>query len=269
MPVVSSLFIYPIKSCRGIAVSTLHFEARGPAFDRRWMLVTPQGDAITQRQNPRLALIETQLSGGLLKVRAPKQQPLSIEPAPLSARRAVRVWSFEGEALDAGTTAAEWFSQAIGEECRLVQFAPDVHRRVSQQFTDLKSELAFADGYPALLTSLESLSELNRRLATPLPMNRFRPNIVVRDCRPFEEDSWQTLEGADLRLSVVKPCDRCKITTIDQAQLKTSKEPLRTLATFRKTPEGVLFGQNCVHHAPGSLRVGEVLRATYRSGAAT
>lgn len=265
MPVVSSLFIYPIKSCRGIAVSTLRFERRGPAFDRRWMLVNAQGDAITQRQNPRLALIETHLSSGLLEVRAPKQQPLSIEPAPETARRPVRVWSFEGEALDTGDRAAAWFSEAIGEACRLVEFAPDVQRRVSQRYTDLKSEIAFADGYPALLISLESLSELNRRLETPVPMNRYRPNIVVRDCRPFEEDTWQTLEGSDLRLEVVKPCDRCKITTIDQSRLKMSKEPLRTLATFRKTPRGVLFGQNCVHHAPGTLNVGESLRATYRS----
>jgi hypothetical protein len=260
MPTVSSLFMYPIKSCRGIAVRELIFDRRGPVFDRRWMVVDEKGRFISQRSHPRLALIQPVLADGQLRVLLDGFDPLTV-PEQAASRREVSVWSFTGHAEDLGDQAAEWFTRVLRARTRLVRFAADLVRPTSQSHTTLESELAFADGYPALLTSVESLGDLNRRLERPVPMNRFRPNIVVRDCQPFEEDTWKHLRGPELDLAVVKPCDRCKITTIDQRTLVTSKEPLRTLSRFRRTEEGVMFGQNCIHLSPGTLRVGDDLRS--------
>jgi hypothetical protein len=171
----------------------------------------------------------------------------------------VRVWDDELQAEDLGDECARWFTTVLDQSCRVVRFCAEVRRHVSRRHTDLRGEVAFADGYPLLVLSLESLSELNRRLKTPLPMLRFRPNVVLRDCQPFQEDEWQTLAAPGLRFDLVKPCVRCKITTLNPDTLEYGKEPLRTLAKFRNGEKGVLFGQNAVHHGPGTLRVGDRL----------
>lgn len=259
MPTISSLFVYPIKSCAGISLDQLQFDRRGPVWDRRYVLVDGNGRFITQRTNSTLARIQPRIGPRGLVVSAPGQRDFQLGK-PTTKRRRVTVWSFEGDALDMGRPAAKWFSEAIEQECRLMAFAPDVKRATSKQHTDTEAEVGFADGYPVLLVSVESLTELNRRLSVALPMNRFRPNIVVRDCSPFEEDSWSRLEHGELALEVVKPCVRCKVTTIDQHTLATGKEPLATLATFRRTDAGVTFGQNCIHWGTGALRVGDEIR---------
>jgi len=141
----------------------------------------------------------------------------------------------------------------------LVALDPEQRRATKRTPLTRESRVAFADGYPVSVVSLESLSELNRRLATPIPLNRFRPNIVVRECHPFAEDGWATLQGNDVKLYFAAPCTRCKITTIDQLSLVQSKEPLATLSTFRHTPDGVTFGQNCVVEGVGSVSVGDTL----------
>lgn len=266
MPIVSSLFIYPVKSCKGISQQVLTFDRRGPVLDRHWMVVDEQGEFLTQRTQPRLASIQPELDGARLRLTAPNFNPFEVPEAAAGTRR-VRVWDFSGEAEDLGDAAADWLARVLREPVRLVRFAPSTHRLVSRDHTSLDAEVAFSDGYPALLLSLESLVELNRRLPTPLPMNRFRPNVVVRDCQPFEEDTWRHLRAPELELSVVKPCERCVITTIDQDALERTKEPLRTLARFRRTEHGVIFGQNCVHHGPGTLRVGDEFEVASRGPA--
>jgi uncharacterized protein YcbX len=283
MPTVSSLFIYPIKACRGISLRQMHFDARGPVGDRRLMLVDEQGVFLSQREQPRLALIETRFDGqGRLVVAAPGAEPFTI-PEAATERRKVRVWSFEAEAIDLGDVSANWFGDVLRTPCRLVRFDDDVHRATSRAHTDLEAEVAFADGYPLLLTSVESLAELNQRLERPIPMNRFRPNVVVRDCQPFEEDTWSELVADTMRLRVVKPCERCAVTTLDQATLHRGSEPLATLARFRRgagfenversnaTERGVTFGQNCLvlpnpgSRVPGTLSVGEALSSSPKS----
>lgn len=261
--VVSSLFVYPIKSCAGLSRRRLVFDERGPLHDRRWMLVDGAGKFLTQRDHPLLSQVYPKLSEDpdgttQLSVTTEGLGPLRIPPEP-AGRRPVEVWGFQCEALDLGAECADWFSTAIGQSCRLVRFADDVRRPTSQRHTSLKSEVAFSDGYPALLLSVESLIELNRRVDVAVPMNRFRPNIVVRDVRPFEEDSWVKVGSNDITLSVVKPCERCKVTTIDQQSGIGGKEPLKTLARFRRLNGRVVFGQNCVHHGPGWLQVGDRL----------
>ncbi len=259
MPVISSLFVYPIKSCRGVSVTEMTFDARGPLHDRRWMLVDSDGNFVTQRSTPQMALIGTRLLPDGVEATLPGATPLRIGVRGVGKRK-VRVWNFEGSADDMGDPVADWFSTAVGRSVRLVYFPNDLERQVSREHTDVSSQVAFADGYPLLLATLESLGELNRQLAQPIPMNRFRPNIVVRNCQPFEEDRWTTVSAPKLTLSIAKPCTRCAITTVNQSTGRRSREPLATLAKFRKTPDGVTFGQNCVPHGSGVLRVGDELQ---------
>lgn len=263
MPSVSSLFVYPVKGCAGTSVLEMSFDARGPVGDRRWMVVDDDGRFLSQREHPRLRTVVPRPSPGGLELTASGMQPLTLES---NERRPVeiRVWDYRGMALDEGPLAAAWFSEVLGTGARLVRFDERTHRPVSREHTDVVAEIAFADAYPVLLISLESLGDLNRRLEQPLPMNRFRPNVVVRDCHPFEEDTWSRIEAPELTLSVVKPCTRCVVTTIDQRTGARGKEPLKTLATFRREASSVIFGQNCVHHGTGTLRVGDALNVRFR-----
>jgi uncharacterized protein len=260
MPIVSSLFVYPIKSCAGISLQTMRFDAWGPEHDRRLMVVDTGGKFLTQRENPLLARIQPWQTEDQLWVRAPDTEDFRIR---LRGKRRVpiSIWNFHSEALDLGDLAAEWFSETLEQSCRLVALAPDHARRKPNAHGNAEVPVAFADQYPVSLVSLESLSELNRRLETPVALNRFRPNVVVRDCHPFAEDRWSSLEGRALTLQPVKACTRCKITTIDQTTLVQSKEPLATLGTFRQGPNGVNFGQLCLHTGTGTLAVGDVLTA--------
>lgn len=257
MPAVSALFIYPIKSCASVSVTELVYTERGVMNDRRFMVVDLDGRAITQRENPRLAHVFPSLTKDGLLVSYEGKAPTTFAVG-CKTRRTVEVWSYQGEALDLGDDAADWFSTFIEQACRLVEFAPDGDRPVSQNHTSLAAQTQFTDGYPLHLTTIESLSELNRRLRTPVPMNRFRPNLVLRDVAPFAEDSWKVLAFPGLRLHVVKPCERCAITTTNQITLERHKEPLRTLASFRSFDGRVCFGQNAVPEAPGVLKLGEI-----------
>jgi uncharacterized protein YcbX len=221
------------------------------------MVVDLQGRAITQRENPRLAHVFPTLTNDGLLVSYEGKAPTTFAVGR-KTRRKVEVWSYQGEALDLGEDTADWFSTFIEQPCRLVEFAPDGHRPVSRSHTSLIAQTQFSDGYPIHLATIESLSELNRRLTTPVPMNRFRPNVVLRDVAPFAEDLWKVLAFPELRLHVVKPCERCVISTTNQITLERHKEPLRTLATFRTFDGRVCFGQNAVPEAPGILRLGDV-----------
>lgn len=258
MPVVSALFIYPIKSCASVSVTELVYTSRGVVDDRRFMIVDEAGQAITQRENPRLAHIFPAITSDGLLVSYEGKAPTTF-PVGGESRRRVKLWRYQGDALDLGDEAADWVSTFIEQPCRLVEFAPDATRPVSKNHSSIDAETQFSDGYPILLTTLESLSELNRRLRTPVPMNRFRPNLVLRDAAPFAEDRWKQLEFPQLRLHVVKPCERCVITTTNQVTLERQKEPLRTLATFRNFDGRICFGQNCVPQAPGSIKLGDVV----------
>lgn len=261
MPVVSSLFIYPIKSCAGIAVSRLDYSARGLHGDRQYMVVNADGAGITQRQLPKLAHIQPALRDEGLTISCKGQPTFELATNEADSNkldtRMVTVWNYRGDALDLGDDAANWFTRTLGTPCRLVCFSPTGDRPVSQKYTALSAQAQFSDGYPVLVTTVESLQDLNRRLITPVPMNRFRPNVVLRDVAPFAEDDWRILTFPHLRLHVVKPCERCAIVTVNQTTLELSKEPLRTLASFRNIDGKVRFGQNAVPEGPGHLSLGD------------
>ena len=254
---VRGLYHYPIKSCRGTPLDVAVVGPRGIAADRQWMVVDPAGQFLTQRELPRLALIEPRLHNGLLEISAPDVAPLTVRVGETGERVDVVVWDYTCVGIDHGPEARAWFSHVLDTPCRLVRIADDEVRRVDREYGGPDDQVGFADGFPFLLTSRASLDELNRRLDVPLPMNRFRPNIVIDAVTPFEEDGWKRIRIDGIAFEVAKPCARCAITTVDQRTAEQSKEPLRTLATFRhRAGRGVMFGQNLIHDRTGVLHVG-------------
>ncbi|MFL5491602.1 MAG: MOSC domain-containing protein, partial [Gemmatimonadales bacterium] len=229
-------------------------------YDRRFMLVDQAGEFMTQRDHPRLALVSPAITGKVLRVTAPGMPPLEL---PLEPRATVvtqvTVWGDLCEATWTGEPAARWFSEFLGIPCSMVHMPAESWRPTNPAYDPSGSRVSFADAYPLLLISEESLADLNGRLAQPLPMNRFRPNLTVSGGGPFAEDRWSRVEIGSVVLNLVKPCDRCVITTTDQTTTERGVEPLRTLATYRKVDGKVYFGQNAVHEAPGRLRVGDAV----------
>jgi uncharacterized protein YcbX len=259
--VVRALFVYPVKSCRGIALDRADVEARGLRYDRRWMIVDGAGTFVTQRTEPRLTGIEVTVEERRerLVLATPGRRALHLPLAPREGESVrVRVWRDEVVALHAGEKAARWVSAFLGAPASIV-FMPDaVERPVRPDFARAGDRVSFADAFPVLMTSTASLEDLNARLERPLPMNRFRPNVVVGGCAPWEEDEWTGARVGPVPLRLPKPCDRCVVTTTDQLTGERGVEPLRTLATFRRWTDGkVYFGVNGVPDAPGTIAVGD------------
>jgi uncharacterized protein YcbX len=258
MPEVSGLIYYPIKACRGVETQVTNLQRMGLERDRRMMVTTSQGHFLTQREHPRLALVSPSISGEKLTLSAPGMDSLTILIEETGPTCLVDIWHSKNvQAVDLGELAAGWFSDWLAADVRLVHFAAGYIRRVNEKYAiNPDDHTAFADGYPILIASEESLADLNARLSSSLPMNRFRPNLVVRDCEPFAEDSWNRICIGAVEMAVVKPCARCVVTTIDKETLEKSKEPLKTLATFRRRDGGVIFGQNVIPLNEGRLELG-------------
>lgn len=271
MPTIRALNIYPVKSCRGIALQSSLITPTGFLFDRHWMIVGDDYRFVTQREEPRLALIETELNAGSLILRAPEMKNALRVPIEADGQRVqATCWRDVCAAIDMGAEAADWLTQYLGKVRRLVRFDP-THKRVSSpEWTgEIESSSQFADAFAWLVVSQSSLDELNSRLTDPLPMNRFRPNIVLDDTEPYGEDRIDELSTATVRWRLVKPCTRCAITTTDQATgERISDEPLRTLKAYRFNRElkGVLFGQNAilVHGDGETVRVGDRLDVRWK-----
>lgn len=258
MPEVASLIYYPIKACRGFEVDETNVERMGLEGDRRMMVTTPDGRFLTQRNYPKLALVTPTVSNKELALYAPGMDIVTVPIQNSGPSRPVDIWRSKGvQAIDQGEIAAEWFSYWLGASARLVHIAEGYIRKLNEKYAvNMDDHTAFADGYPILLASDESLADLNARLETPLPMNRFRPNLVVKGCEPFAEDTWKRIRIGDIEMAVVKPCARCMVTTIDKETLAKSKEPLKTLNTYRRQAGGVMFGQNVIPLYDGRLRTG-------------
>jgi uncharacterized protein YcbX len=258
---LTGINIYPIKSCRGIALPEWETDSFGLRFDRRWMVVDEAGTFITQRTHPRMALITVRVGDDVLQIDAPGMPTLETPLRPSAAVvTQIAVWNFTGPSTWLGEAAALWFTEFLGTACSLVHMGDEVVRQANPLFAPLATRVSFADGYPLLLISEESLADLNGRLSQPLPMNRFRPNLVVAGAKAYEEDAWRRIEIGGMPLQVVKPCFRCAITTTDQVTAERGREPLRTLATYRRRNGEVMFGQNVVHETTGRLRVGDTVR---------
>jgi len=262
VPVVSALYIYPIKSCRGIRVQEWPVVARGFAADRRWMLVDADGKFVTQRELAQLALVDTALEADQLRLTAPGRPelvlPLTFETGE---SREVQVWLDRAVGI-AHELGSAWFSDYLGAPHELV-YMPEHHRRqVNPARANPGDIVSFADGYPFLLISEASLGDLNSRLEVPISMERFRPNIVIGDCEPFAEDGFARVRVGEISFRGPKRCDRCLITNIDLLTGERGNEPLRTLAKYRLEEQKVWFGMNLIHDHAGVLRVGDSVSRT-------
>lgn len=262
MPVLTELNLYPIKSCAGIALREATLTPAGlmseHIYDREWMVVDPQGEFITQRDYPKMALIAPRIKADTLELRAPGMLRLEIPlglPDPDEARTLnVRVWKDMVSAYDCGETTATWFSSFLGTPCRLVRFHAEAKRIANTEWTNcVEAPTLFADGYPMLVISEASLADLNDKLKAQgrdmLPMNRFRPNIVINGVEAFEEDYAESYGIGGAKLKPVKPCPRCPIPSIDQATGEFGPDPLDILQGYRANPKvdgGITFGMNTI-----------------------
>lgn len=261
---LSQIFTYPIKSCGALSHSEIELGARGPLFDRQWMVVDSEGMFITQRELPQLAVIQPSLNDDTLSITAPGMPEIHVllqrEPGEIWR---VEVWRDTCNAWDEGDEVANWLSDYLNVDARLVRMADGYVRQVDTTYAPENTPVGFADAFPLLIVSQASLDELNRHMIArskeAIPMSRFRPNLVVSGADAFAEDSWRTIQIGDITIDVVKPCARCATTTVDQATGKVpdTAEPLATLNTFRKQNGKVMFAQNAIHRAPGVLRVGD------------
>ncbi len=263
---IASLHLYPIKSCAGWTLDAATLGQAGlerdGVGDREWMIVTPAGQFLTQREYPRMALIKSSVQDTVqtgdgrkaLVGAAPGMPALHVPIADFALRspdRHVTVWNHACDAFDEGDVAAEWLSDFLRAKARLVRFDP-AHKRLSnrQRTGEVEAQNRFSDGYPLLTISLASLHKLNERLIeagrVAIPMDRFRPNIVIDDVGPHDEDRVAELRSAAYTLRAVKPCPRCPIPSIDQASGERGDNPLDILAQYRGGPDGVLFGQNMI-----------------------
>ncbi|MDN2711040.1 MOSC N-terminal beta barrel domain-containing protein [Janthinobacterium sp. SUN118] len=271
MAILSDIILYPIKSCAGIhlreAVLTHTGLMSEHVFDREWMVVDEQGRFLTQREHPRMALIVPRIKASTLELRAPGMLRLEIElglPDPQRAPMlAVQVWDDTLRAYDCDDVTAAWFSNAIGVPCRLVRFHPDVVRATSAKWTDgVAASTMFADGYPVLVAGAASLDDVNDKLRAAgrdaLPMNRFRPNLVIGGIGPFEEDYADFLQFGATVLKPVKPCSRCPIPSVDQATGVPGPDPLDVMYGYRAKPEldgAICFGMNAIVTQGGDERI--------------
>ena len=257
MMTLSGLYLYPMKSAQGHALSEWPLDALGLARDRRYMAVDTAGRFMTQRRHPIMALLQTELVDDGLVLRFPGQGEHHVTRPTGAEASEVEIWGESVAGHDTGEDTANWLSTALGQACRLVFMAEDTHRPVDANYASPGDRVSFADGFPLLLISQASLDELNGRLQQPITMARFRPNLVVSGTAPFAEDDWRRIQIGDTVLDIVKPCARCVMTTVDPLTGIKGKEPMKTLSTYRTIDGNVIFGQNVIHRSRGLLRVGE------------
>ena len=262
-PHLAQLWTYPVKSLGGGPHGVAAVEPWGLAGDRRYMVVDHNNRFLTQREIPRMALVRAVNAPDHLILSAPGMTDLAAAPTARAPVRDVRIWRDTVPAHDMGDQAAAWLTAALRMPCRLVHLADATARKIKPAYAATPTEsVSFADGFPILLTSQASLDDLNTRLARPIPMTRFRPNLVIADTPAWAEDSWRRIRIGAAIFRVAKPCDRCIITTLDSATgtQPDGTEPLRTLASFRRdVTGGIMFGQNLVPENCGEIQAGDAV----------
>lgn len=270
---VSALRLYPLKGARGTSVEQMDFAEIGPRWDRRWMVVRPNGDFVTQRDLPKLATVRASVEGDVgapadaitLTLVAPGIDRLLLRPGCYGAPMRVHIWDSSLTVPTAPNSVSRWLSTVLDGDFRLVFMDENVRRPVDSAYAE-GHHVSFADGYPSLIVGEGSVQELGRRVGREIPVERFRPNVVVAGAAPHAEDQWRRLEIADMTFSGVKLCARCKVTTVNQddGTLDPDSEPLRTLALYRRIEGLVYFGTNLVHHGNGSIKVGDEVKVLER-----
>ncbi|MBT1696533.1 MOSC domain-containing protein [Fulvivirgaceae bacterium PWU4] len=260
---LSEIWIYPVKSLGGISVTSARVMEKGLLHDRRWMLTDEHGAFMTQRVYPKMALFRPAINGDTLTIT--KLNPvndhasvsLSLSTPPLGEQFRSKVWDDEVTVTEVSDKVSDWFTTQLGMRCRLVSFPEKNPRPVNPKYSINNEHVGLADAYPFLIIGQSSLDDLNARLNEPLPMNRFRPNLVFTGGAPFEEDTWKKFTIGGNRFAGVKPCDRCVLTTVNQDTAEKGVEPLLTLSKYRKRDNKIYFGQNVVALDHTEISVGD------------
>lgn len=267
-PTLTRVRVYPIKSCRGIDLERSELQAAGLEHDRRWMLLDAKGRMATQRRFPTMAQIQVTIEPDALLVRAPGMPdlllPLSQEPGQETLT--VPTWHDSTGGVAVGEDADRWFGRFLGISCRLVRMLDSVPRPLDSAFAMEDDRVGYADAFPLLLVNEASLADLNTRLRVWIPIERFRPNLVVGGLEPFEEDGWERIEVGEASFRVAEPCPRCSVIAVNQdSGERTGTEPLRALAGYRRGKAGLLFGANLIPDNKVAVRRGDRVRTFPRS----
>lgn len=273
-PTLTAISRYPIKSCRGESLRSAVVEPWGLAGDRRWMLVDLSGTTVTAREHPRLVLIRPRLTSDGLDLTSPDGPDLSVGTPDGTRLTDVNVWREPFPAALATNGAHRWFSTLLDTPVRLVYLDDPTRRPTDPRFSADTDRVSFADGYPIHVTTEESLAAVNEWVADgplaaegPLPMTRFRPNLVLRGAPAWAEDSWRRIYVGAAAFRVATSCDRCAVTLVDPADASTGKEPIATLARHRKWAGKTWFGRHLIPDCAGVvLRVGDQIRVAESDG---
>lgn len=260
MPILSQIFVYPVKSLAGIQVERWPVDDKGLRYDRKWMLIDSDRRFLSQRRLPKMALIATRIEADWLILSAPGRDDMRL---PLNsqdgAELEVEIWDDRCLARSVDDAIDRWLSEFLEYPCRLVYHPDQAVRQVDQNYAFANDQTAFSDGFPFLIVSQASLNSLNQNLPQAIEMQRFRPNLVIGDCDAYAEDCWRRIAIADIVFRLPKPCSRCQVPNIDPASAIVGKEPLASLNRLRKANNKVYFGQNALHDRPGELAVGAQL----------
>jgi len=257
MPQIQSLYVYPIKACRGISLEKSQVDERGLKYDRQWVIIDGNSGAkLTQASHPKLSIIEPRIKNDELVISAPNMPSITLPINGIRTPTELIDWKEKALADDQGDDVSGWLSEFFKQKhLRLMRMKDDIHRGPNTR------HYAFAFCAPFLAISKESLDDLNARMEKALPMDRFRPNIVISNCDPYAESKWSTFINDSISFTSHEPCVRCVYTTIDQKRgLKDGKDPLKTLATYRRNKDGVIFGQYYSHSGSGEIIVGDELK---------
>ncbi|KAF3984516.1 MAG: MOSC domain-containing protein [Methylococcales symbiont of Hymedesmia sp. n. MRB-2018] len=256
-PVLSDIYVYPVKSLAGIKVSKWPVTTKGLLYDRKWMLIDSNNQFLSQRQIPKMALIQTQLTHSKLILSMHSTDSISL---PINATTGdscnITIWGDTCMAKQTSLKVNQKLSDFLNIQCQLVYQPDDIVRPVDPNYSKKTDQINFSDGFPFLLTSEASMTALNKEMNLELSIERFRPNLVISQCEPYAEDSWRKISINSIDFRLPKPCSRCAIPTIDPTTANTGKEPLRTLNRLRKWNKQVYFGQNALHDQSGELAIG-------------
>ena len=258
---LSAITLFPVKSLAGISVNSWPVTKTGLQYDRKWMLIDNDGQFLSQRKLPRMALIKTALTCDhlILSASGMESLPLSFTPTEGVIINST-LWDEPCKARSVSLEADQWLSSFLNQGCHLVYQPEDMNRQVDPDYGRPGDNVAFSDGFPFLIISENSLVSLNREMQLNLPMIRFRPNLVISGCTAYAEDGWREISIGDIDFRLPKPCSRCAIPTIDPETAQTGKEPLKTLNRIRKWQNNVYFGQNALHDQCGTLTVGDTVQ---------
>ena len=258
--IVSSLSIYPVKSARGVSLKSMRLNSMGPECDRRWMVIDNSGAFVTQRKVPKMSQINIELIKSGIRLSADGFSSCFVTRQDKERVLTSSVWGAEVEGHDCGDDVALWLSDFLSKDCRLIYMPDNFKREVDNNFARNQELLAFADGFPLLICSQASLDDFNNKLGYKISMNRFRPNIVISGNQAYAEDHWHTIAINGIEFSLVKPCSRCIIPSINPQTGVKEMAVNDALQAHRRRGQDTFFGQNALYNKLGTIQIGDEVK---------